>query len=347
MRIGYISTFQHDWNTESETAKWMERAGHQVDRWQYNTFKHNEFLRDQHKYDYCLTALPQSVLESFWEKVEIPKVARYYDIVRGWDNRDRAYVPALKHFDLVVSTDGFEDWYREHGIRRVWLPHGFDPDKYNPVPAVDEYKCDVAFIGHVYTASRRQLLGSLDKFDFRLYGQDNTCWGTKYAQICSSAKMIVGDNAVNSIPGYWSDRLYISLGCGAFLLYPNVPGIESQFRDGEHLVLYKDEKDLHKKIKYYLAHKEERWEIAWKGWEHAHRYHTIPQRVQDIEEILRSALLHTQIVPVASGCSHGNSSTVSHVTQSSQSPTEPKGKKTGRDKSRPLRPLRETRLTGI
>jgi hypothetical protein len=322
----------------------MERMGHEVDLWQYNTFVKPQFLKVQHQYNIVMAALPQSVSVDFWERVEVPKVARYYDIVRGWENRESIYIPPLKHFDLVISTDGYEDWYSHYGIDRVYLPHGFDPDKYNPVPAVDEYRCDVAFIGHVYTPRRKSLLNGLGKFGLRVYGEDNSCWGLKYSQICSSAKIVVGDNAVNSIPGYWSDRLYLSMGCGAFLLYPYVPGIEGQFRDGEHLVLYKDEKDLHKKIRHYLKHKEERWEIAWNGWEHAHQNHTIPHRVQAIEEILRSALSPIQIEPAVSGSSRMNSIRSSEHL-SSQSATKPKDRNSGNARPRPHRSLRQTRLT--
>ena len=325
MWIGYLSAFHNHWNTENETAKYLEKAGHKVSKYLYNDFDAREFLSKN--FDIVLTALPQCQSTQFWESVRPPKVAMYYDIVNGWQERENVYIPPLKYFDLVFSTDGFHDWYAEHGVKRIWMPHGFDPEKYKPVKSSRDYECSVAFIGHVYLPRREQLLKGLEKFGLRVFGEDNTCWGTKYARICNSAKIVVGDNALNDLPGYWSDRLYLSVASGAFLLYPNIPGIQSQFVDGKHLVLYDGEKDLHQKIIYYLGHGEERCRIAKAGAKHAKRWHTMSHRIDDFMTALNSALSPIQIGQAVSESSAGNSSSTYRATQSSPSLTRKKVKR--------------------
>lgn len=310
MRIGYLSTFAHFWNTESETALKLEAAGHQVDRYQYNSFDHAKFL-DQ-DFDLVLTALPQCIEPEFWARVRAPKVAWYYDLV-FWQGREKQYLPSLKHFDLVISTDGYEDRYAEHGIKREWMPHGFDSSKYHPVEVGESF--DLAFIGHTYTDRRRILLRGLN--GLKMFGEKDDCWGLRYAEICNSARIIVCDNAVNDLPGYWSDRVYLSIGSGAFVLHPDVPGIETQFT-GEHFDTWHDEIDLHDKIRYYLAHDEERKAIARAGCEHAHRHHTMMKRVEGFSRILESALSDIPTRPRESGSLSTNSGSTSRLTRSSR-----------------------------
>lgn len=286
MRIGYLSTFDHHWNTESEIADYLDNY-HTVERFQYNRFDSETFLEQD--FDLVLTALPQCQPLDFWARVKALKVAWYFDLIFDWHGRERQYLSALKHFDLVISTDGFDAPYKEHGIKRVWMPHGFDARKYYPTMPDANY--DVAFIGHVYTDQRRRVIQGLTKnFGLNVFGLKDNCWGEPYSRICNSAKIMFADNARNDIPGYWSDRLYLSLGSGAFLLHPKVPGIETQFEDSEHLVLWKDEADLHDKINYYLAHDDERREIAEAGCEFAHANHTIEKRVEEFNRILESVL---------------------------------------------------------
>ncbi|MDP2598439.1 MAG: glycosyltransferase, partial [Candidatus Liptonbacteria bacterium] len=53
---------------------------------------------------------------------------------------------------------------------------------------------------------------------------------------------------------------------------------------GEEIVVYKDNKDLAEKIKYYLAHPEEREAIAKRGYERTIREHSTERRFEEIFE---------------------------------------------------------------
>lgn len=170
------------------------------------------------------------------------------------------------------------------------MPHACDPRVYFPVSSTIQSDCQ--FCGHVYTPHRKRLLKGLrENFAFTWVGGNEECWGPAYSVACNSTKIVIGDNHRNDVPGYWSDRLYLAESCGAFLLYPDVPGIETQFTDGKHLVLYKSEADLHDKIRYYLNHDDERRKIAQAGCEHAHKYHSWKVRIEEFEQILSRTIL--------------------------------------------------------
>jgi spore maturation protein CgeB len=276
MRIGFLSCFSA-WHTETEIADYLEFEGHEVLRYHFPQTDQDKFLTIP--IDLFITSLPQAFSLDFLKRIKAPKVAWYFDWIQAFGAREQQYVPKLKKFDLVLSTDGLIDLYEKNGIIRHWLPHACDMRTYHPVEKTIE--ADVGFIGHVYTAERKRMLNGLGRFDFRHYGNSEECWGPEYARVCNSVKVMFGDNCRNDIPNYWSDRLYLSLGCGAFLLYPRVPGIEKFFKDGEHLVLWDNERDLHEKIHYFLDRPEERDRIARAGAKEVALNHNWSVRVKE------------------------------------------------------------------
>lgn len=281
MLIGFASCFSN-WHTETEIADYLEKAGHEVRRYHYGSIDYEKFLRQ--RFDLVITSLPQLFPPGFWERVECPKIAWYFDWIQNFAARESQYTKALQPFDLTISTDGWIDMYERYGLERRWLPHACDTRTYHPVQS--RRLADVGFIGHVYMPFRKALLDSLHKYDFRHFGNREECWGPKYSEVCNGVKVMVGDNVRNDIPGYWSDRLYLSLGCGAFLMYPRVPGIEEFFVDGEHLVLWDNIDDLHDKIDYYLARPDERERIARAGAEEVAKNHNWQVRIDEFFQIL-------------------------------------------------------------
>jgi len=281
MRIGFASYF-NKYHAEPEIADYLEK-NHTVFRYHYPLMDYDRFLEND--FDLFLTSVPHALPYWFVKAIQVPKIAWYFDWIQGYGSREGQYIPALKEFDLTLSTDGWIDLYKRNGIERRWLPHGIDPRVYHPLTRTTGV--DVGFIGHSYTTSRKRLLQGLKKYNFGIFGNSDECWGRKYAEICNSVKIIVGDNMRNDIPGYWSDRLYLSMGCGAFLMYPRVPGIEQYFTDGTHLVLYDNEPDLHSKIDYYLTRPDERERIARNGAREVAKNHTWEVRVAEFETILK------------------------------------------------------------
>ena len=71
-------------------------------------------------------------------------------------------------------------------------------------------------------------------------------------------------------------------GCGGFLLTGDADNLTDYYEDGKEIVIYKNTKDLIRKIKYYLEHDEERETIAKAGYMRTMRDHTYEKRFNEI-----------------------------------------------------------------
>jgi spore maturation protein CgeB len=71
-------------------------------------------------------------------------------------------------------------------------------------------------------------------------------------------------------------------GYGGFLLTSYVQGLEQYFEIGKEVAVYRSEKELIEKIRYYLQHDDERETIRQAGHERTLREHTYEQRIRDI-----------------------------------------------------------------
>lgn len=305
MRIGYIGCFNH-WHTEWGVAKALEKRA-EVDRYYFNRVDEGKFTsRD---YDIVLTTVPHLLSRYFWEKQKGVKVAHYFDLIYNWHGRDKIYFPALKNFDLVLSTDGFDSKpYERAGIKRIYFRQAYNPDWYYPTKRSERW--DVSFIGQKY-GDRRILINELNsRYRFHHIGWDGSCRGEAHSNVCAASKIMVCENATNDVPGYWSNRVYLHLACGAFVLHPKVGGMDKYFKDGEHLVYWRNQTELFKKIDYYLARPKERKRIAKAGYELVRSRDTWDSRMEEFWQILcDSGLSHIPTERRESECSDGTSTT--------------------------------------
>ncbi len=102
-------------------------------------------------------------------------------------------------------------------------------------------------------------------------------------------------------PGLWLDNVKSFLsskaeqikgrnfeipGCNVFLMTGQAPGLEDYYRDGKEIVVFKDTRDLIKKITYYLKHENQREQIALAGYNRTTKEHTYEKRFNDIFKII-------------------------------------------------------------
>lgn len=114
-------------------------------------------------------------------------------------------------------------------------------------------------------------------FNFRLYTGSDTSFDPfisnyGYADYLTQMPLVFHYSKINihiqlrSIPSGMSLRILDVLACEGFLLTNYQPEIEEYFTDGEELAVYYDFEDMYEKIRYYLAHEEERKRIAHAGY---------------------------------------------------------------------------------
>lgn len=90
----------------------------------------------------------------------------------------------------------------------------------------------------------------------------------------------------NSLRWQLHCRPFEVLGCRGFLLTDDADNLRDYYEDGKELVIFKDVKDLVKKIKHYLAHDQERERIAQAGYERTLKDHTYEKRFDEIFKIM-------------------------------------------------------------
>lgn len=297
----YYGEFQHYSYCENWIASALDRNGHHCVRLQRTTWFDETRLiavARQVRADVILFSKTPEIVPAQLQaiKKEGFQIAFWtFDWMRHPTNWEW-YAPLAREADICFQTDGYltDGVYPKAGIRRVELHQGCVPvlhdlpqfDGERPVRYQAEAH-DLVFIGSTYTDRRRQLLSEMTGYDFRKWGEpEPQLWGTMFAKTCYLSKIVIGDNFVNDVPGYWSDRVYLTLACGGFFLTAYVEGLEAEFKNHTHLVWWRSFDELHDMIKYYLPREAERRAIALEGYRLVQREHTYDKRIQRMTEHL-------------------------------------------------------------
>lgn len=299
--ILYYGEFHHYSYCENWIAAALDRNGHHCVRVQrtkwFDEMKLIAIARQTHARIVLLSKTPEVESAQLREirKEGLAIVFWTFDWMRHpemW----KWYAPLAKEADICFQTDGHGDpAYKDEGIRRVELHQGCVPGlhdlpkNYDDIMSIVDLGADLTFIGSTYSDRRHQLMGSLEahNLDLRKWGEpDGQLWGNDFARACYQSKIVIGDNFVNDVPGYWSDRVYLTLGCGGFFLTAYVPGLENEFENHKHLVWWKTFDELHELIKHYLPREGKRRMIALEGYRLVHREHTYDRRIQALTDAL-------------------------------------------------------------
>ena len=110
----------------------------------------------------------------------------------------------------------------------------------------------------------------------------------KYIDCINKSKIcIISTNVFNSPNMKFTEFT----SCGSFVLSDRPADMkELGFKDGEHIVIYKDLNDLKKKIRYYLKHEKERELIAKNGMNFTRKYHNNILRVHQFTDSVKDIL---------------------------------------------------------
>jgi spore maturation protein CgeB len=190
----------------------------------------------------------------------------------GYDYR----LAKAREFDLVFCNQmrAVEE-FRRDGVPARLLPHAVEPKAYPNKPAAIK-KYDVGFVGFVTFEKRALMLDRIFKeFPNFWYGQR---FFEECAEIYRKSRIVFNAAAVDDI----NMRCFEATAAGSFLLTEWVPTLSACFEDGKHVVTYKTMDEAVEKARYYLAHEEEREQIARAGMEHTLSHHTYGHRVKEV-----------------------------------------------------------------
>jgi len=253
-------------------------------------------------------------LFTYWEDwtllapVEIPKVFWRFGFIDHSQDQALAeksvarlnwMAKALALCDFGFSTDG--DWVKRHPEKLAVLHAAADERLCGPgvVDATTQKEDGILFFGSKagHGFKRWSFVTEMKL----MYGGKFTHVENPQVRGRELASLIAGHAIVVAPDGpvthaYWSDRVYIALGMGGFLVHPLCADLAWEYKGagkdslGE-LAYYKDRDGLHNAIKFYLAHPEDRKLIAERGYLRTMNQHTYTHRCARLVKIVEERVL--------------------------------------------------------
>ncbi len=304
MRILYIAKFgEHDNCDEEAIAHALKLLGHEV-----------IYMPEQYacagdvEADFCLIHKWGNVEEIKNLSKKMPMVFWYFDMVRPVDGdytllrrseeRVRWMNEVIPHCLVGFLTDG--DWvidynYRSSEEKLVHLLQGADERFLGMGSPVVENVPPILFTGMRNHGRRRaEHIDSLQRqyaSQFLLFGDAgprHRVHGRQLADLFASTRIVVAPDGP-STHNYWSNRVYLTLGLGGFLLHPYCRGLTQHYRPGSELIYYHDREDLNHLIDRYLEDHVAREEMRIKGLEATRERNLYRHRCEAlIREVQRS-----------------------------------------------------------
>lgn len=177
---------------------------------------------------------------------------------------------------FAAQRDGTLQFQDDGLASAQWLPLACDPDLHRPHPVA--HTRDLCFVGNLIPGPRLQLLARLQEFSPDMFvGQR---YFEEMAHLYSESRLSFNRSVRNDI----NMRVFEAPACGSLLLTNDLSfnGQEMLLQDGVHLVTYRSADELLDKARYYLAHDQERQQIANAGPADVHSRHTYEIRVRGI-----------------------------------------------------------------
>lgn len=217
---------------------------------------------------------------------------------------------ALPLYDLFCThTRAAVPYLRQMGCQApFYLPLAADPFLHQPVSLkpkdIQEYGCDLVFVGN-WRPEHEQLLAALEEFDLKIWGPyywrnaHKGSWvrrhwqgrplmtGVEYSKAHLAAKIALDPIDPVNVPSH-NQRLFEVAACSVFSLVTRTVEVQELFQEGETVICFEGADELRDKVRYYLAHPDERQRIAQQAYEHVvHGGHTYVDRVRTLLQELR------------------------------------------------------------
>ena len=204
-------------------------------------------------------------------------------------------------FDIVFfAQKKYAQKARKLGINAFWLPLYCD-SKIDTNLNLDRIY-DIGFVGtknFLHNPRRSFYLWLLERIYKTKIGQNT--FGEKKAKILNQSKI-----AFNiSIDKDLNFRTFESMACGAMLLTDKQDSMSVFFKNGKHLIIYKNIFEALKLANYYLKNEKRRQKIAKEGQNEAAKNHSSDKRAEKITRIINKELKKSKRLKTLSSYSLG------------------------------------------
>jgi spore maturation protein CgeB len=199
------------------------------------------------------------------------------------------------HLHLAFRHSNIQSYYDYGAISADLFRGYFNPEVHKKIEIVsknvNEFQCEVIFVGHYEDDGRAKMLDTLAGEDInvkifgntgpsRKFGWDDAIKtsrflqkqkirpvrGSDYAVAINSAKIgICFMSKLNN--DTYTLRCFEIPACGTALFSEWSPDLDNLFEDGVNAVLFKSEQELVERVKYFLSHPAELQQLADNGYE--------------------------------------------------------------------------------
>jgi spore maturation protein CgeB len=233
------------------------------------------------------------------------KTAQFYDDCNV-PLRDEVveYGKAVGHF--FITARGQVQDYLDRGVEpATYVTGGCDIRDHRIVDVDPEFASEVAFIGSpgpLDSQGQKDRVALMKRlgaeFDLKVYGRGweehgievtrGSVYPEQYRAICSSAKVIIGLDSQSDVDLYFSNRTWITMGCGGLLVTRYVPNLEEILKDGVHLYWWTDIDNCVEVVRKTLDDPEKREGIRARASAYAHHNYSytcmVGRMLEAIEE---------------------------------------------------------------
>lgn len=229
-------------------------------------------------------------------KVPVPLVFWYFDLVRYDDNSlHRRNVHRINWMSQITPlvkvgflSDG--DWVEaSRSSKLIHLPQGAD-ERYVGVAEPKE-SIQILFTGITNGGVERERFVKMMRaaYGSQFVQVERGVHQEELRQLIANAQIVVAPSGPVS-DKYWSNRVYLTLGFGGFLLHPKCEGVQVHFGDKQAIVFYDSIQHLYELISYYRDRPEERERIARNGYELVNAYHLYRHRCERLIEVVKERI---------------------------------------------------------
>lgn len=202
-----------------------------------------------------------------------------------------SYVFTGDNYDVITS--------RKKGFKNVYL---LPTAGSRNVQLLNNRENDIAFIG-AYSKKREETFLKLENLKFKIWGnkkwEDSSlkdCYMGKWLKypeildVYKNTKIVV--NFHNEAMGknrFLNLRIFEATSCGSLLITDFKKDILKYFLPDREIIIFKNNKDLCNKVKYYLKHSKEREVIAKSGYKRLNKDHTYNLRLTKMFSVISNA----------------------------------------------------------
>lgn len=307
MKVAFFAKSHKRSNITTHIVRGLEALGHQVlwiNRHKLKRFMGKSIARwwikkriESYAPDLILIFTRDMELPMLRELSKTYKTAQFYDDCNV-PLRDEVveYGQAVGHF--FITARGQVQTYSERGVTPItYVTGGCDSIDHKRVPAEDAFRSDVAFIGSPGPKGsqgqkdRVELMKRLSAdFDLKVYGRGwqehgievarESVYPEQYRIICASSKVMIGLDSQADVDLYFSNRTWITMGCGGVLATRYIPNLEEILEFGKHLYWWKDFDECIEVTRKAVDDAEKSQQIREAAFDYAHKEYSYTRMVE-------------------------------------------------------------------